>query len=56
MNYLIMISTINFLIVFGWSFVILYSFYKKYKGVKNGTNKKVDTKSQDKKLQSKSRI
>lgn len=52
MNYLIMISTINFLILFGWSFVILYSFYKKYKGVNinNGTNKKVATKSQDKKL------
>lgn len=51
MNYLIMISTINFLILFGWSFVILFSFYKKYKGVNNnGTNKKVATKSQDKKL------
>ena len=51
MNYLIMISTINFLILFGWSFVILFSFYKKYKGVKNnGINKKVVAKSQDKKL------
>lgn len=50
MSYLIMISTIDFLILFGWSFVIIYSFYKKYKGVNNGTDKKVAPKPQDKKL------
>ena len=50
MDYLTLITTINFLILFGWSFVILYSFYKKYRGVKNGNNKKMVSKSQDKKL------
>ena len=50
MNYLIMISTINFLILFGWSFVILFSFYKKYKGANNGANKKMVSKSQNQKL------